>query len=230
MQTQTQTQPAAAPTQAPAPVTVTTPGPDGTTQTLTIPTTTVDIQALFAQRSELADQLSNVTSRRQNLSEEIRSAPEGASRTGLEDRLRLLDQRIIQLETDLSGIGRKLSAAAPELVAATEGENQGGDHFDDGMLVGGFSVLLLFPLALLYARRRWRKGIAKGSGQAPAASSDRFERLEQGIEAIAIEVERVSEGQRFVTRLLSESPAPVGASHRVKQPVAIESGEGGKGP
>jgi hypothetical protein len=35
-----------------------------------------------------------------------------------------------------------------------------------------------------------------------------MERLEQGVEAIAIEVERISEGQRFVTKLLSEgSPA-----------------------
>jgi len=34
-----------------------------------------------------------------------------------------------------------------------------------------------------------------------------LERLEQGMEAIAIEIERVAEGQRFVTRLLSEGHA-----------------------
>jgi hypothetical protein len=42
------------------------------------------------------------------------------------------------------------------------------------------------------------------------------------MEAIAIEIERVSEGQRFVTRLLSESQAPLGTSHRIAQPVAAE--------
>jgi hypothetical protein len=31
--------------------------------------------------------------------------------------------------------------------------------------------------------------------------------LEQAVDAIAIEIERISEGQRFVTRLLSERPA-----------------------
>ena len=48
-------------------------------------------------------------------------------------------------------------------------------------------------------------------------SNQRLERLEHGMEAIAIEIERVSEGQRFVTRLLSEQ-APVGASNRIAQP------------
>jgi len=33
----------------------------------------------------------------------------------------------------------------------------------------------------------------------------RLERLEQATEAIALEVERIAEGQRFVTKLLSDS-------------------------
>lgn len=41
----------------------------------------------------------------------------------------------------------------------------------------------------------------------PVASSDvtaRLERMEQAIDAIAVEMERVSEGQRFTTKLLAE--------------------------
>lgn len=34
--------------------------------------------------------------------------------------------------------------------------------------------------------------------------SQRLERMEQAIDAIAVEVERIAEGQRFTTRLLSE--------------------------
>jgi hypothetical protein len=34
---------------------------------------------------------------------------------------------------------------------------------------------------------------------------DRMERIERAVEAIAVEVERVGEGQRFVTKLLAES-------------------------
>ena len=53
-------------------------------------------------------------------------------------------------------------------------------------------------------------------------SAQRLERLENGMEAIAIEIERISEGQRFVTKLLSQSdPAAQAAVDSVK-PLAIE--------
>jgi len=39
----------------------------------------------------------------------------------------------------------------------------------------------------------------------PPEVSARLERMEQGIDAIAVEVERISEGQRFTTKLLAES-------------------------
>jgi hypothetical protein len=39
---------------------------------------------------------------------------------------------------------------------------------------------------------------------APAAGDDRLARLENAVESIAIEVERISEGQRFTVALLSE--------------------------
>lgn len=35
-------------------------------------------------------------------------------------------------------------------------------------------------------------------------TSARIERIEQAVDAIAIEIERISEGQRFTTRLLSD--------------------------
>jgi hypothetical protein len=49
--------------------------------------------------------------------------------------------------------------------------------------------------------------------QVPSEVMGRLERIEQAVDAIAVEVERISEGQRFTTKLLSESrsnalPAP----------------------
>jgi hypothetical protein len=38
----------------------------------------------------------------------------------------------------------------------------------------------------------------------PSLTEARLARIEQAVEAIAIEVERISEGQRFTTKLLSE--------------------------
>lgn len=40
-------------------------------------------------------------------------------------------------------------------------------------------------------------------------SEERMARLEAAVESIAIEVERISEGQRFTTRLLSENSQPM---------------------
>jgi hypothetical protein len=40
--------------------------------------------------------------------------------------------------------------------------------------------------------------------QIPLEVAGRLERMEQAIEAVAIEIERISEGQRFTTKLLSE--------------------------
>ena len=42
-----------------------------------------------------------------------------------------------------------------------------------------------------------------------------LERLEQAVDSIAVEVERISEGQRFTTKLLSEKiPDSLGAGNR----------------
>ena len=61
-------------------------------------------------------------------------------------------------------------------------------------------------VALVRARRRIRQ-LEQGLTPLQAGGS---ERLEQAVEAIAIEVERISEGQRFTTKLLAErrDPAP----------------------
>ncbi|HTD82991.1 MAG TPA: hypothetical protein VK648_04300, partial [Gemmatimonadaceae bacterium] len=46
--------------------------------------------------------------------------------------------------------------------------------------------------------------------QALTETAQRLEHLESAVDAIAIEIERISEGQRFVTKLLSEGqPAPM---------------------
>ncbi len=42
----------------------------------------------------------------------------------------------------------------------------------------------------------------------PQELTARMERMEQSLDAIAVEIERISEGQRFTTRLLSETRQP----------------------
>ena len=59
------------------------------------------------------------------------------------------------------------------------------------------------PIARAIARRIER-GVGGGNGQAlPNDAGERLERMEQAIDAIAIEVERIAEGQRFTSKLLA---------------------------
>jgi hypothetical protein len=221
---QTTTQDAATATQTPTPpASITIVAPDGKTVTLPVPRTESELRQLLAQREELSDQLGSVSARRSQLASEIRSRSVEATRGGLEERLRLLDNRILQLETDLASTGRQIASAPSDLVAETAPPRAqgGGDDFEEGVMSGGFSVLAF--LSIVYFFQRWRR---KRRGPAPAAqlgdeSARRLERLENGMEAIAIEIERVSEGQRFVTRLLSESQAPLGKPLRAERPAHV---------
>jgi hypothetical protein len=186
-------------------------GADGKSQTLTIPGTEGDMQALVARRRELSDQLTSVSDRRHELSMELIGADAGA-REGLQARIAVLDKRILQLENDLAVTGSQLAAAPSNLIDITEfarNEPQ-GDQFPEGVAVGGFSAFAIASIVYaLTRRRRWGRSSRSAPALQDTESAQRLERLERGMDAIAVEIERISEGQRFVTKLLAE-PQPVG--------------------
>jgi len=69
-------------------------------------------------------------------------------------------------------------------------------------------IAIGYPLARAYAKKIER---GNDTARVPSDVSARLERMEQAIDSIAVEVERISEGQRFTTKLLAErSGAPVG--------------------
>jgi hypothetical protein len=62
-------------------------------------------------------------------------------------------------------------------------------------------IIIGLPLARAFARRMDRKTTG---GQVPTEIASQIANLNQAVDAIAVEVERISEGQRFTTRLLTE--------------------------
>jgi hypothetical protein len=62
-------------------------------------------------------------------------------------------------------------------------------------------IIIGLPIARAIARRMDRR---PGPAQIPNEVSAQLNQLNQAVDAIALEVERISEGQRFTTRLLSE--------------------------
>ena len=64
------------------------------------------------------------------------------------------------------------------------------------------AIIIGLPLARAFGRRMDRK--SGGTAQIPSEVTAQLGHLSQAVDAIAVEVERISEGQRFTTRLLSE--------------------------
>src|SRR6476619_883531 len=190
---------------------VVTSGPQGTqTFSLAGPKTQREIDALKAQRSELSNQLESVDSRRSSLMKQLRSNGDPVAVKGLEARLALLDARQLQLEADLQRTGQLLSSTSAGLVASTsDPPRMGSFTTNQTMALSVLGIIFIgFPLAIGLAKAMWRRSIKPGvAPQALAETAQRLERLESSVDAIAIEIERISEGQRFVTKLLSETPA-----------------------
>lgn len=69
-------------------------------------------------------------------------------------------------------------------------------------LVVGMPLLLAF--AKMWFRHRERMPKANSSPVLGDGADARLARLEQAMDAIAVEMERLGEGQRFMTRLLAE--------------------------
>jgi hypothetical protein len=72
------------------------------------------------------------------------------------------------------------------------------------IVVMGFFATVTYIVRLVtlgaVSYRRQEVGASKGL----TIDEDRMARLEQAVESIALEVERISEGQRFTTKLLAE--------------------------
>jgi hypothetical protein len=174
-----------------------------------VPLTSADVEALLARRSELSDELSSSNSRRNTLSRELRSARPGPDQSGIEMRITQLDNRIVTIEADLANIGRAISAAPHGLAQTSTStgvpRNYGQPNASQitGITIVGM-VTVLMPLSIAFARLLLRRGVRPPPPQIPAEITERLERMEQGIEAVAVEVERIGEGQRFVTQLMSD--------------------------
>ena len=185
-------------------------------------------EAYIAQRDELHGQLERLTDERSGLSEKLTDPMvQGANRAGLETRITAIDARIAQLDKQISTADAQLAAAAavPSAVAGHEATQRALNHNDgppeEVFVLGGiFMVVVLLPLSVAYARRIWRRGAAVVSAL-PGEFMERMSRLEQAVESIAIEVERVGEGQRFMTRVMTEANARslgAGPAEPVRQP------------
>jgi hypothetical protein len=79
--------------------------------------------------------------------------------------------------------------------------------------LGAFATAIVLAVGVPLARAYSRRMDAESRNPSiPSEVAARLERMEQAIDSVALEVERISEGQRFTTKLLSEGKSASGAS------------------
>ena len=84
-------------------------------------------------------------------------------------------------------------------------------------------IFIGWPIALAFSRWLGRRGTASHqSAQLSAAVQARLDAMDRNIDTVAMEMERVSEGQRFTNKLLAERgqmPTPEYAAAGVRAPI-----------
>jgi hypothetical protein len=84
---------------------------------------------------------------------------------------------------------------------------------EDTAVFGQIALIVIVSIAALsgigvsvhaYITRAKRRAMGTPHADRLAGEDDRLQRLEQAVDAIAVEVERISEGQRFLTKLQTD--------------------------
>ena len=166
------------------------------------------LRAFREARSVVEDRLEDLQDRREEIVRQLRQgAASDADRAGLDQQLAQLDQQLAVANIQLADADAQVIAAAsiPGAVVPDPPSDpwQNGPPEEVVMMTIFFSALLLMPVMIAYARRIWRRS-AKTEITLPPQLVDRMESLERSMDAVAIEVERIGEGQRFVTQLLAD--------------------------
>jgi hypothetical protein len=163
--------------------------------------------AARAARNELRDQLNALVRQRHSLLTEIEDHPVGGPAVaGMQQRIQALDVRIAQLDIAVATADANVAVAAavPGAVQETPEVIRNGPPEELFFVIPSLATVVMLPLAIAFAIRMLQRGRKQAPAQLPADLGDRLARLEQMGEATALEVERIGEGQRFVTRLLTD--------------------------
>jgi cytochrome c biogenesis protein ResB len=165
-------------------------------------------QAMVKQREVLGDQMERLQDERRDVTNRLGNNDERlspADKAGLEKRLTVIDGRIDAMDKQIASADAQVASAAaiPGAVVERPPEVRHGPPEEVFVLGGIFMFVAIMPLSIAYARRIWRRSAAAVAA-IPQDIIDRFTQIDQAVESIAVEVERIGEGQRFITRVLSE--------------------------
>lgn len=162
----------------------------------------VHADALKLRVSDLEMQVGQIAEERGRLSPEERQVLSKSFAATMHElastriQLEATQKQITELETarDFARVGTTLAPPLAERGLEMDMERE--------RMIGAASFILLLPLVLAWSRRLWHRGGPRPS--VDIEESPRLQRMEQAIESIALEVERIGEAQRFTTKLFAE--------------------------
>ena len=174
-----------------------------------VPRTRAQLEGVMVRRSMLSEQVRELRQRREQLVLD-RATASGERRT-IDGRIDAVDQQLARLEGEIDRVNALVAAAppgaltssaqAPEEIMLTRLSN------DIVPLVAILTIFVVAPFTLALSWFIWKRAAAPRRSEpaiSEAASLHRLESLQQSVDAIAVEVERISEGQRFVTKVLND--------------------------
>lgn len=169
------------------------------------------IESLRTQAQSLQDQLSTLIGRARALEVQSRYV-RGADRAAVRGQLAQVRTQIGQVSADLANVQAQIAfRQMPIAIRSHIGMPPfsprwvGQDNATAVVIV--FVLAVLMPISLGITRRIWRRAPKDSPPPYSDMVSPRLERLEQAVDAIAIEIERVSESQRFLTKVLVSGSA-----------------------
>lgn len=185
------------------------------------------LDGLNMRRTELRSQLKELNRRRNELDEQRHVATQ-AARPGLEARIAEIDARTARIDQQIASLDDQIAAGAERLAAAGGAQHQGVvvdvpairipqismPPMDVGGRgrrtemrdVAGFMALEAVLLGLIgvvfwrFAMKRMRDQFQRMF----ESQSQQLSQMQNAVDVIGIEVERISEGQRYVTKVISD--------------------------
>lgn len=198
-----------------------------------------ELDALQEQRGELSRQLQQLTERRLQLFAQSQSMGDGPARRELEARISEIDARSARIDGQLAGLNDRIVEAmgrvnqsapvivdVPRVITTPQITIPDGFPFrqrgPDMRQIGGIMAAEAVALVLIGAVA-WRFGMKRMREQFErmfTQQASQMNQLQQSVDVIGVEVERISEGQRYVAKVLSEgSPATSVGRVEAKVPV-----------
>jgi hypothetical protein len=199
----------------------------GQWQRISTPTTADELAALIARRDEQNSQLETLSDQRNDIAHQLeRLGSDPVVRSGPTARLKMLDDRIAEINRDVQAADEAIVTAKakglgtegqtvvtvtppptpdfPPFVWSSEQQAPWRERMLNSLETSGpialATVVLLGVVMYWWISRSVRGQMTK----LVAMQSAKLEELQRSVDSVAVEVERVSENQRFVTKLVGD--------------------------